>query len=66
MGSIYGITVTSAIVQNLLAAGLPGALGPDATDEVCTTRSVIARRRSSANSVVAAHREAEEIGLCSA
>jgi len=34
MGSIYGVTVTSAIVQNLLAAGLPRALGPDATDEV--------------------------------
>ncbi|KAK5651660.1 hypothetical protein OQA88_11835 [Cercophora sp. LCS_1] len=34
MGSIYGVTVTSAIVQNLLAAGLPGALGPDASDEL--------------------------------
>lgn len=34
MGSIYGVTVTSAIVQNLLAAGLPGALGDAATDEV--------------------------------
>ncbi|KAK0658001.1 major facilitator superfamily-domain-containing protein [Cercophora newfieldiana] len=34
MGSIYGVTISSAIVQNILAAGLPGALGPDATDEL--------------------------------
>ncbi|KAK0631296.1 major facilitator superfamily domain-containing protein [Immersiella caudata] len=34
MGSIYGVTITSAIVQNLLAAGLPAALGPDASDEL--------------------------------
>ncbi|KAK3360674.1 major facilitator superfamily domain-containing protein [Lasiosphaeria hispida] len=34
MGSIYGVTVTSAIVQNLLAARLPEALGPEATDEL--------------------------------
>ena len=27
MGNIYGITVTAAIVQNVLAVRLPGALG---------------------------------------
>lgn len=34
MGSIYGVTVTSAIVQNVLMARLPAALGDAATDEV--------------------------------
>ncbi|KAM7191609.1 Major facilitator superfamily domain containing protein [Naviculisporaceae sp. PSN 640] len=34
LGSIYGVTVTAAIVQNVLAAGLPGVLGDNATDEV--------------------------------
>jgi len=34
MGTIYGVTVTSAIVQNVLIARLPETLGPDATEEV--------------------------------
>ncbi len=34
MGTIYGVTVTSAIVQNVLLARLPEALGDAATDEV--------------------------------
>lgn len=34
LGSIYGVTVTAAIVQNVLAAGLPGVLGDEATEEV--------------------------------
>jgi len=35
MGTIYGVTVTAAIVQNVLMAKLPETLGPDATEEVC-------------------------------
>ena len=35
MGTIYGVTTTTAIVQNVLIAQLPQTLGPDATDEVC-------------------------------
>ncbi|KAK3902307.1 major facilitator superfamily domain-containing protein [Staphylotrichum tortipilum] len=34
MGTIYGVTVTSAIVQNVLLAGLPEALGDAATEEL--------------------------------
>lgn len=34
MGTIYGVTVTSAIVQNVLLARLPDALGDAATEEV--------------------------------
>lgn len=34
LGTIYGVTVTSAIVQNVLAARLPAALGT-ASPEVC-------------------------------
>jgi hypothetical protein len=34
MGTIYGVTVTSAIVQNMLLARLPDALGDAATEEV--------------------------------
>jgi hypothetical protein len=34
MGSIYGVTITSAIVQNVLMTRLPGALGAEGTDEV--------------------------------
>lgn len=34
MGTIYGVTVTSAIVQNILLARLPGTLGDAATEEV--------------------------------
>lgn len=34
MGTIYGVTVTAAIVQNMLLAGLPGALGDNASEEV--------------------------------
>ncbi|KAL2172334.1 hypothetical protein VTG60DRAFT_6173 [Thermothelomyces hinnuleus] len=34
MGSIYGVTVTSAIVQNVLLARLPGTLGDAATEEL--------------------------------
>jgi hypothetical protein len=38
MGTIYGVTVTSAIVQNVLAARLPEALGDAATEEVGVER----------------------------
>ncbi|KAK0643973.1 major facilitator superfamily domain-containing protein [Cercophora newfieldiana] len=34
MGTIYGVTVTSAIVQNVLMARLPETLGPEATEEL--------------------------------
>jgi hypothetical protein len=34
MGTIYGVTVTSAIVQNMLLARLSDALGDAATEEV--------------------------------
>ncbi|KAL2015464.1 hypothetical protein VTK56DRAFT_5389 [Thermocarpiscus australiensis] len=34
MGTIYGVTVTSTIVQNVLLARLPEVLGDAATDEV--------------------------------
>lgn len=34
MGTIYGVTITTAIVQNVLISRLPQALGPDATEEV--------------------------------
>ncbi|KAK4162904.1 putative amino acid transporter [Cladorrhinum sp. PSN259] len=34
MGTIYGVTVTATIVQNVLSAGLPGALGSEATEEL--------------------------------
>jgi len=34
LGSIYGVTITAAIVQNFLAAGLPEVLGEDATEEL--------------------------------
>ena len=34
MGTIYGVTVTAAIVQNVLLARLPEALGDAATEEV--------------------------------
>lgn len=34
MGTIYGVTVTSAIVQNVLLARLPETLGEAATEEV--------------------------------
>ncbi|KAL2162505.1 hypothetical protein VTH06DRAFT_7419 [Thermothelomyces fergusii] len=34
MGSIYGVTVTSAIVQNVLLARLPATLGDAATEEL--------------------------------
>ncbi|KAK1831985.1 major facilitator superfamily domain-containing protein [Podospora conica] len=34
MGTIYGVTITTAIVQNVLIARLPQTLGPDATDEL--------------------------------
>lgn len=34
MGTIYGVTVTSSIVQNVLIARLPETLGSDATEEV--------------------------------
>ncbi|KAK5662271.1 hypothetical protein OQA88_8176 [Cercophora sp. LCS_1] len=34
MGTIYGVTVTSAIVQNVLISRLPETLGADATDEL--------------------------------
>lgn len=34
MGTIYGVTVTSAIVQNMLLVGLPKTLGDAATEEV--------------------------------
>jgi hypothetical protein len=34
MGNIYGVTFTSAIVQNLLLARLPDVLGTAANDEV--------------------------------
>ncbi|KAK0617500.1 major facilitator superfamily domain-containing protein [Immersiella caudata] len=34
MGTIYGVTVTSAIVQNVLMAQLPLVLGPEATEEL--------------------------------
>ena len=44
MGTIYGVTVTAAIVQNVLMAKLPETLGPDATEEVCC---FFARSRSS-------------------
>jgi hypothetical protein len=64
MGSIYGVTITSAIVQNLLAVGLPGALGPDASDEV-RVQDFFAGGLS-ANSVVVAHRKIEKIPLCAA
>ncbi|KAK4213882.1 major facilitator superfamily domain-containing protein [Rhypophila decipiens] len=32
LGSIYGVTVTAAIVQNVLKTGLPAVLGEDATE----------------------------------
>lgn len=32
LGSIYGVTVTASIVQNVLAAGLPEVLGEDADE----------------------------------
>ena len=38
MGSIYGVTITSAIVQNVLMARLPATLGDAATDEVSSGR----------------------------
>lgn len=34
MGTIYGVTITSAIVQNVLLARLPGVLGDAASEEV--------------------------------
>jgi hypothetical protein len=34
MGTIYGVTVTSAIVQNVLLTRLPETLGNAATEEV--------------------------------
>ncbi|KAK3998131.1 putative amino acid transporter [Cladorrhinum sp. PSN332] len=34
MGTIYGVTVTATIVQNVLLVGLPGALGSEATEEL--------------------------------
>ncbi|SPQ26461.1 bc69de1d-8619-4599-adc5-32ef77bc406f [Thermothielavioides terrestris] len=34
MGTIYGVTITSAIVQNVLLARLPETLGEAATDEL--------------------------------
>ncbi|KAK4665364.1 hypothetical protein QC763_401220 [Podospora pseudopauciseta] len=34
MGTIYGVTVTAAIVQNMLLAGLPDALGDNASEEL--------------------------------
>lgn len=34
MGTIYGVTITTAIVQNVLISRLPRTLGPDATEEV--------------------------------
>ncbi|KAK1750899.1 major facilitator superfamily domain-containing protein [Echria macrotheca] len=34
MGTIYGVTVTAAIVQNVLMARLPETLGPEATEEL--------------------------------
>ncbi|KAL1839630.1 hypothetical protein VTJ49DRAFT_1291 [Mycothermus thermophilus] len=34
MGNIYGVTITSAIVQNLLLSRLPEVLGPAGTDEL--------------------------------
>ncbi|AEO64686.1 uncharacterized protein THITE_2110980 [Thermothielavioides terrestris NRRL 8126] len=34
MGTIYGVTITSAIVQNVLLARLPETLGDAATDEL--------------------------------
>lgn len=34
MGTIYGVTITSAIVQNVLMVRLPATLGEAATDTV--------------------------------
>ncbi|KAK4183244.1 putative amino acid transporter [Podospora australis] len=34
MGTIYGVTVTATIVQNVLLTGLPGALGDLASEEL--------------------------------
>lgn len=38
MGSIYGVTVTSAIVQNILQSRLADTLGDAATEEVSIPR----------------------------
>jgi hypothetical protein len=40
MGTIYGVTVTSAIVQNVLLARLPETLGDAATEEVRARRQL--------------------------
>lgn len=34
MGTIYGVTITAAIVQNVVLVRLPGTLGDAATEEV--------------------------------
>ncbi|KAH7629491.1 major facilitator superfamily domain-containing protein [Sordaria sp. MPI-SDFR-AT-0083] len=49
MGSIYGVTVTSAIVQNVLMTRLPATLGDAATDELIEKlrKSVFALRELS-------------------
>jgi hypothetical protein len=52
MGSIYGVTVTSAIVQNFLAFGLPGALGDAATGEVRSDAPLGSSLALSANNVL--------------
>jgi len=44
MGTIYGVTVTASIVQNVLMARLPETLGPDATDEVRSSRVAVSGR----------------------
>ncbi|KAJ4410033.1 hypothetical protein N0V85_004009 [Neurospora sp. IMI 360204] len=46
MGTIYGVTITSAIVQNVLMARLPATLGDAATEEVISKlrKSVFALR----------------------
>ncbi|KAK3400775.1 major facilitator superfamily domain-containing protein [Sordaria brevicollis] len=49
MGTIYGVTITSAIVQNVLMARLPATLGDAATDELIDKlrKSVFALRELS-------------------
>ncbi len=64
MGTIYGVTVTSAIVQNVLSTRLPEALGDAATEEVggpwlqCLRLAVVADCR-----VSIAHRKAAKVAL---
>lgn len=62
MGTIYGVTITSAIVQNVLATKLPLALGDiENKDEVSVPREWCS---SSPMLIGVDHRENQAVRLC--